>query len=332
MHKGDEQRTQVALFGVKPAGQKDKTAESPLTELWFSQMGRDTWTLVRTDKRGALFFVGEQNGGRLVRVDADGGKVAWQTEPFGAMFPTDPPAKFGGQVDPQQSKMLLRERVFTGAEPRQSEIIIATDDRTVCMVERAGRCAAVDGDTGQVLWTSRLPLTRIADATVSGGQLVVAGEFPQPQADNKIDRLGLFDARTGAQSAVNAAPISGVRYIRTTSRGDLILGAQGAIAAVSAVDLETAKASWTLSGHPAANAFEAWLLDDRLFLMSDSRTLWEVSAVSGGTPSRPIDVQGRLEARTPVAVWQAGDGVVAFATGRGLALIDSKGSLRQPTR
>lgn len=332
LHKGDERRSQVALFGLKPgqlAGEAAEDAPVPLTELWFSQMGNDIWTLVRTDQRGALFFVGEQNGGRLVRIDAEAGKVAWQTEPFGAMFPTDPPAKFGAQLDPQGGKFAVRERLMAGnGEPRSSEIIIATDDRTVCMVERAGRCAAVDSDTGQVLWTNRLPITRIADATVSGGQLVAIGEFPQPQADNKLDRLALFDARTGARSAVNAAPLSGVRYIRTTSRGDLIMGAGGTIAAVNAADLETAKAAWTLTGHPATNAWEAWLLDDRLFLLGDGRSLWEMSALSGAAPAKSIDMQGRLDARTPVTVWQTADGGVAFATGRGLALLDGKGGLK----
>ncbi|MDP1661643.1 MAG: PQQ-binding-like beta-propeller repeat protein, partial [Phycisphaerales bacterium] len=323
LHKGDERRTQVALFGLKPgqlAGEVAEGAAGALTELWFSQSSGDAWTLVRTDARGALFFVGEQNGGRLVRVDADSGKVAWQTEPFGTLFPVDPPARFGAGAQPQ--------RTVIGGEMRSTaEIVLATDDRTICMVERAGRCAAIDADSGQVLWTARLPVTRIADATVSGGQLIAAGEFPQPQADNKLDRIALHDARSGTQLAVVATPLSGVRYMRTTSRGDLILGAGGTITAINAADLETAKAAWTLTGHPAANAWEAWLLDDRLFLLGDDRTLWEVSAASGVASPRPIDVQSRLDARTAIAVWQTATGAVAFATGRGMALVDGKGNL-----
>ncbi|HZW08123.1 MAG TPA: PQQ-binding-like beta-propeller repeat protein, partial [Phycisphaerales bacterium] len=205
--------------------------------------------------------------------------------------------------------------------------VLATDDRTVCMVERAGRCASVDADSGQVLWTARLQVTRIADATVSGGQLIVVGEFAQPQADNKVDRVALLDARAGTPLAVTAAPITGVRYMRTTTRGDLILGAGGTIVAVNAADLETARTAWTLTGHPAANAWEAWLLDDRLFLLGDDRSLWEVPAGSGVAPERPIDVQGKLDARTGIAVWQSGSGTVAFATGRGVAIIGGKGTL-----
>lgn len=325
LHKGDERRTQVALFGLKRgqlAGEAAEGAAGALTEIWFSESGSEPWTLVRADSRGALFFVGEQNGGRLARVDAESGKVAWQTEPFGSLFPADPPERFGGPNGPQRASI--------GGELRMvSEIVIAADERTVCMVERAGRCAAVDADSGQSLWTARLPVTRIADATVSGGQLVAIGEFAQPQTDGKLDRLALFDARAGTQLAVTAAPISGVRYIRTTSRGDLIMGAGGTIVAVSAADLETAKASWTLKGHPAASAWEAWLLDDRLFLLGDDRSLWEVSAVSGAAPTKSIDTQNRLEARTAIAVWQpaGGAGVVAFATGRGMVLIDGKGGM-----
>lgn len=323
LHKGDERRSQVALFGLKPgqlAGEAAEGKEGALTELWFSESASEPWWLVRTDARGALFFVGEKNGGRLVRVDAESGKVAWRTEPFGSLFPTDPPARFG------DGGMALRTSI--GGEMRSSaEIVIATDDRTVCMVERAGRCAAVDADSGQVLWASRLPVTRIADATVSGGQLVAVGEHAQVQADGKADRLALFDARTGTQLAVTAAPVSGVRYIRTTSRGDLIMGAGGTIVAVNAADLETARTAWTLTGHAAANAWEAWLMDDRLFLLSDDRSLWEVSAVSGAAPTKVVDVQGRLDARTAIAAWQTGGGNVVFATGRGLVLIDGKGGL-----
>lgn len=326
LHKGDERRTQVALFGLKQGqlvGEAAEGAAGTLTELWYSQSGSDPWTLVRTDAKGALFFVGEQNGGRLVRVDAESGKVAWQTEPFGSLFPTDPPAKFGGGGGGGQP-----QRTSIGGELRSTaEIILATDDRTVCMVERAGRCAAIDADSGQVLWTARLPVTRIADATVSGGQLIAVGEFPQPQADNKVDRIALMDARAGTQLAVAAAPLNGVRYMRTTSRGDLILGAGGTIVAINAADLETAKTAWKLTGHPAANAWEAWLLDDRLFLLGDDRSLWEVPAGSGVAPAKAIDVQGRLDARTAIAVWQTGSGSVAFATGRGMAIIDGKGNL-----
>jgi outer membrane protein assembly factor BamB len=324
LHKGDDKRTQVALFGLKQgqlAGEAAEGAAGALTELWYSQSGSDPWTLVRTDARGALFFVGEQNGGRLVRVDAESGKVAWQTEPFGTLFPTDPPARFGGNGGAAQ-------RTSIGGELRSTaEIVLATDDRTVCMVERAGRCAAVDADSGQVLWTSRLAVTRIADATVSGGQLIAVGEYAQPQPDNKVDRIALVDARAGTPLAVAAAPLTGVRYMRTTSRGDLVLGAGGTIVAINAADLETGKPAWTLTGHRAADAWEAWLLDDRLFLLGDDRTLWEVPASSGLAPAKPIDVQGRLDSRTAIAVWQTANGTVAFATGRGLALIDGKGSL-----
>ncbi|HZW05984.1 MAG TPA: hypothetical protein VFF65_02580, partial [Phycisphaerales bacterium] len=49
MHKGDDRRTQVALFGLKRgqlAGEAAEGATSPLTELWFSESGSDPWTLV----------------------------------------------------------------------------------------------------------------------------------------------------------------------------------------------------------------------------------------------------------------------------------------------
>lgn len=323
LHKGDERRWQVAIFGLKQGQLVGEAAEGgagELAERWYSESGSNPWTLVRTDSRGALFFVGEQNGGRLVRVDADAGKVTWQTEPFGSLFPTDPPHRFNGGGAAQ--------RITIGGETRlMGEIVIATDDRTVCMVERAGRCAAVDADSGQVLWTARLPVTRIADATVSGGQLIAVGESPQPQPDNKLDRVALMDARVGTQLAVSAAPINGVRYMRTTSRGDLILGAGGTVVCIGAPDLETAKVAWTLTNHPAANAWEAWLLEDRLFLLGEDRALWEVSAGSGAAPAKSVDVQGRLDARTSIAVWQAGNGTVVFATGRGMALINGKGEL-----
>ncbi len=308
----------VAIFGRKPG---EPGAESePLQQLWTSK-GDVRATLLKADQRAALFWVQTETSGLLSRVDPVAGAVAWKSEPFAAYFPAQPrpptrEGRFEGYV----------QVAGLGYRPA-GEVVVTTDDHSVAMVERTGRCVLLDADSGQQLWTANLAIHRVFDSDMIGGQLIVAGERdmrgPGGALIGATPVVLVIDARTGAVQR-EITPVGGpVRRVVFTERGDLILLLS---TSVMCADPENGQPVWRIAQQPTAAAVEAGVLGERLLLMAEDRTLWQAGLADGQVAPGPLESRGRLDAAS-IQAFTTATGATAFTTSQGALIFDHAGAL-----
>ncbi|MBL0869942.1 MAG: PQQ-binding-like beta-propeller repeat protein [Phycisphaerales bacterium] len=307
----------VGLFG------STNTADGPLVkELWVSPLRVDRAQLFRQTRSSAVFFwPGDgrsETGPVLFRVDAkdQAAGLTWTSKVFSSFFPQGTAPRLGGQPfrTPLDGFRSLSEMLLTG------------DDRSIAMIERGGRCAVLDAETGERLWSGSLGLTRLTDAALLSGLLVVAGDpvpaANQPAADNRPALL-IIDARTGQVLRQVACPDGPVRWIRLTQRGDLIVGLESQIVSINT---ETGATEWSTANQPCGKSVDAWIVNDQLVVLDERRDLWLVSLSSGRAGQSPLEVRGRVEPTSRVQV-SGTDNAIAVRSSNGLLLYDRTGKL-----
>lgn len=307
----------VGLFGPT------NSAEGPLVkELWVSPLRVDRAQLFRQTRSSAVFFwPGDgrsETGPVLFRVDAkdQAAGLTWTSKVFSSFFPQGSAPRLGGQPfrTPLDGFRSLSEMLLTG------------DDRSIAMIERGGRCAVLDSETGERLWSGSLGLTRLTDAALLSGMLVVAGDpvpaANQPAADNRPALL-IIDARTGQVQRQIPCPDGPVRWIRLTQRGDLIVGLESQIVSINA---ETGATEWSTANQPCGKSVDAWIAGDQLVVLDERRDLWLVSLATGRAGQTPLDVRGRVEPTSRVQV-SSTDNAIAVRSSNGLLLFDRTGKL-----
>ncbi len=305
--------------------------DGPLQFVWTSDVLSDPVRLLQVDVSGATFYSSGPAGVWLWRVGRDG-RLAWRSETFLELL--RPLAS-----DPRAAESLrLREGDATplitlDGLRRPDEMIVTGDARLLAMLDRRGRAVVLDATTGQVRYTGLLPAVRIADARLTGGTLIVAGDAPpapfdgvagpaDPGAENAPDGgavsghvVLVIDAASGqprrsvrlvaegegasARGRPEGLPVrlSPFRWLRVSDRGDVYLGLSSS---VIALDPETGQIDWSLENHPASRSLDAWLVRDRLVVLGEDRSIWTIGGVSGQPGAAPLDTLGRYEPSQPV--------------------------------
>jgi outer membrane protein assembly factor BamB len=154
------------LSFVRPGGD-----DGGVEVAWASTWERDP-VLLRRDAATAWLFTPDDEGARLHRVSLEDGAVIWSSPPWpdliGALASRDPALAIGGapgRISPP-----------LGPPVRHEELLVVADRQTIAVVERTGRVVVLDAATGEVLWRSALGVTRVFDADLASGVLVVAGQ------------------------------------------------------------------------------------------------------------------------------------------------------------
>jgi outer membrane protein assembly factor BamB len=303
----------VALF----APQIKQEPKSPLTAQWTSPPTEDPVELVKLDRHAALLFFATAAGGVLERVDAQTMQSAWRSRPFPELFPQAAGQRVVGD----------RVRTPTDGLRLAEELLVCVDERSVGLVERTGRTAMFDADTGTVLWSSTLPISRVFDADVAGDLLAVAGELEEPGAPGGLmapkAALIVIEARTGrimSQAIIEGGPI---RWLRVTSRGELIVGTQ---TAVLSFDPEAAAVVWRNDLPPAIESMRAWTHGSSIFLVARDRSLWRMTTTTGALDAQAIETSGRLETGGEPTIYALDESRFALASPQGLAIFSVDGS------
>ncbi|MCW5764641.1 MAG: PQQ-binding-like beta-propeller repeat protein [Phycisphaeraceae bacterium] len=304
----------VALWGVQEPG-------APLAPLWTSDAPKDPVALVKTDRTSAYFFWATPAGGVITRVDAASRAVVFRSEPFNGYFPPGGPATAPNPND--------RMRTPLDGVRSVGELLATADERTLALVERTGRAVILDADTGAVLWAGLLPLTRIADCDLIASVLVVAGDRerrgPGGAVVESTPALAAVDARSGREMRQIDSPGGPVRWLRLTDAGDLVAGVQSAVASF---DLETGALNWKIGQGSAATTIDAWVVGDRLLVLGEDRTLWQVSVASGVVGAASLDTRGRFDTSSHVYGAATAEGGIAFRSPQGVVVFDARGELR----
>jgi hypothetical protein len=313
LHNEEERR--FALFGsTDPLG--------PLRELWSRSYQERAPVILRINQTSAELFwpvedpasrrpgqPSEQAGGVLERIDLIGGGTRWRTEPFASHFP--------GLAEPR-----IIDTPRDGARSAR-DLIVTMDKQTAVLVQRSGRIAAFDLQSGDLLWAGSSPVLRVFDADVLADALVVAGEQLTENLLEYEPAVAVLDARTGVALRQPDRPGQAVRWIRLTDAGRTLTGLRRAVACT---DTLTGMTNWVADNLDLQLSRDAWVFGDEVFILADASELWLASLADGPRKAKAIDMHGRLEPPARINALQAGDRY-AFATTHGLVLLGPDGGL-----
>lgn len=326
----DDGRVMLLSSGREP--------DAPMGQVWSAPADADPAELVRMDANAALLYLSTPAGGVLQRVEIPTGAVAWRTRAFGTHF-VGPEG--GGAIvpgprapgsTPAQGQAADRIRVPLEGSRSAVELLVCTDNRSVALVERSGRAVAFDADAGSTLWAAGLPIARVFDCDVAGSVLAIAGERDVHRPDGSVSAatsiLLIVDARTGHILHEIEPPTGQVRWLRLSSRGDLVVGCSGGLCSI---DPETGQVNWLNADPLATGSLRAWTLGQSLLLVGSDRSLWSISFSTGTT--RPVSLRRgeeesvRIETASEPQAYAIDNGALALCSPKGLLLIDRDGNV-----
>lgn len=325
----------VSIWG--PGAEGPGTTQ-PLARLWSKAVGEGgEGKLVKMTGESAYFALVKDADGVIEKVAAQGDKggvggmgVKWTSPKFSELF--DRAEQRGGGM--RRVRGVMADRLSTPAEGDvgPTNLIVSMDDRTLVLVQRSGRAAAIDTDTGEVLWKSRTGVGRVYDVDISSGTLVVAGDSEVAGANGAVVDLRpvmqVIDARTG-RPLQRIGDVGGhVRWVGFAESGALVACLDSAVVCM---DIATGQPNWTITSPDIMPATAMWLFGDHAVLLDPNRTMWLASISTGRLRQAPLEVpRTHVEATAAVDAFPLsgtqGSGF-AIATQQGLAIFGADGTL-----
>ncbi len=333
---------EISVWAVPTTDHADK--HELLTKAWSQPLGDNAKPfLIRTTPDAAFFAIVKDADVTVLKVAGSGGghmEARWKTEPLSKVFGA------------AESRTNLRRNPGAHAgftipaegETQPNNLIVVMDDRTLVLIQRSGKGAAYDTDTGELLWTARVGVGRVYDADLGaggGGVLAVGGDQEIYGSNGAVIDLKpvvqIIDARTGrpAQRIASVAELGGhVRWVGFAESGAAGVGGALIVALDTSVvcfDLNSGQPNWTISHADAMPVSAMWIFGDQLVLADQSRGLWLASISTGrlrpaalDMPRSHIDLSQTMDAFPLAAVPGTGFGI---ATQQGLALFGPEGTL-----
>lgn len=195
--------------------------DGALKDAWRRKLEGSSAALIRMDGPSAYFLYADRSAGAVEKVtlaekatpgtsgEAPKALSSWRTQPLAEIFASDTDGGGAGGAGTGPGTGGNARRV-SGADRfpvpneglyKSDDLLVTLDERTLIVVQRGGRAAGIDCDTGQVLWTLRTGISRVYDVDMAGGVLVVAGD-EEVLSGSRVSGLRgavqVFDARTGA--------------------------------------------------------------------------------------------------------------------------------------
>ena len=298
-----------------------------LKRLWNSSIEGD---LLRFDRTGVYLSAGrERNNARSVaRLDIDTGNLIWRTDPIAELFAR------GGE-----------ERLaVAGARPRidtpirsgvaHDEVLAVFDRRTLVLVERSGRLAGFDLDTGRLLWAHERAPDLVHEAAAGAGLLAVIGIRPGNEdsprhADGEAapfeNAMLLFDVRSGEPVATHReSPSQSMRWVRIDDSGLVVAGIRDG---VFAYDPSRRSVVWRSDRPTLRDTVGAWFVPGGIVVLDIDTNLHLLSRQDGSGTREALDVPGRLPSTSSrVEVVTLDDEHFVVATGRNVGVFDLAGA------
>jgi outer membrane protein assembly factor BamB len=305
---------QIALFAPNPE-------DGRLAPLWSrafdESQGRPSVLRTSWDST-LLFWPDDQRGPRLELINTRG-ETLWTTPHFASLLPP-------GNIDNPTP-------LFTplDGDVQPSDILVASDQTTVVLIERRGRAAAFDLASGKARWTRVLPTTAVYDAAIAAGRLVVAG-IVDVETMPQVLALDVLTGTPGASVGGPDKPLrASPRWLR--AGGDrIIIGLADSIASWNPAD---GSVDWSLTGPAAQRSVDAWIVDQRLILLSQAEELWQIDLATGVARDPSLRTAGRLgdlrrqrDPEDPGNTIAGGPGgSLVLASENGIACFDAAGEL-----
>lgn len=291
--------------------------DGPLTPAWSRLIeGKPDPLLLRIDEVSAWVFWPTQSGGWLERITLEDGSPMWASPPWDTLVL--------GVPTPDEDENAGRARFIDPVEGRvrADELLLTMDARTIIIVERGGRAAAVDSASGDTLWAAPLPLIRIHDVDTTGGVFAIGGVGTDRRGEFG-PMLATLDPRTGEPIHVDDAVSSEVRWTRVTASGDLLAGLRDRIVSVSPAE---GRLNYELVNPQTVETDDAWLVGDALLVRAPDDDIWMADTRTGMLRETPLDTRGRINTADRVVVEPVDAGIL-LASSDGVCVFDSTGEL-----
>lgn len=288
----------IALFRTNHTG--------GVREVWRAPMQAGAVTLANTWDAVYILEPGERVR-RIVRIDRDTGAVVWRGSLSNDFIPADDTG-------------LVTAGVF-----------VAMDHRTMAFVRTDGAAEAIDLDSGARLWSRPAILPAVADAAADADTLLIIGSLDRPQRGREADIIRpaalTIDLRTGETIERLEPALGALRWARLTSDGVAILGGD---AGVLAYDLLRERQQWLAEDLVGVRTIDAWPVGDRVIILGDDASLWQIDFGDGRPRARPLETLGRLTRTIQIGesprIAAVGDHLVVTSL-NGLLAFDRAGEL-----
>lgn len=301
-------------------------------KVWQTQLGGQQPTLLRADSDGAYLLMTSGSAGQILRVPAAPGGKMWSTEKLVPLFDAKDARAMRKMQDSGGPTVFFpspQDGILSTAD-----LTAAMDDRTIAIVQRGGKAAAFDTDTGKTLWSAATPVSRVYDIDIAGGVLVIAGDMEVPAAGGGVAELRpivqTVDARTG-RPLQRLSNVGGrTHWVRAAADGaTFVLGLDRAVVCL---DMASGRANWVLTLPEIVPASQAFIAGDRIVMVSPDRQLWQAQLSTGRLRPQPLDApRSHMEGMRPLEAFaatasEAADLVVS--TGQGIVIFGPEGELR----
>lgn len=292
--------------------------------------------LLKVTADAAYFMFISPSDGFVEKVGGSPAAARWKSQNFAAALAQDDSRGM------RRVPGVMADAMNTPDEGMQDprNLLVTMDDRTLVLVQRAGRAAGIDLDTGEILWSGPTGVGRVYDAQLVSGTLAIAGDQEERGEGNIVTGLRpaiqVIDARTGRATqklgesvlGVDGAGVGHVRWVRLTGSGTVIAGLDNAVVCL---ELSTAQVNWSLAGAELTPVTAAWVFGDELVMLSGDRNLWLANVATGRLLPRPLDLpRTHVDAARSIEVFPlsavpgSGFGV---ATQQGVAVFNAEGVL-----
>lgn len=317
---------EVALWRVAPgangAPSLEKVWSDPQAEAYLRMDARSLLVARRADQ-------GARTDRALTRRDINTGQAMWEVPSFRALFTERSRRPF--PAADERIETPLRSQVPA------SELVVLIDDRTMILLDRVGRAASFDYDSGRLLWAAELGVDRVYDAAMSDGALVVAGTparpAPSPDEPAKPDEsapeeqtvciVQVVGARTGVSQGTIPEPTD-VRWVTLSDDGALAYATEQQIVLADTARVE---ARWRHESAPLTDSFEGWSVQGRVIVRDRNGRLHALDAATGQPASAPFDTLGKSDQAFVDASLVTLGQRTALVTTRGLVIHDAAGAI-----
>jgi outer membrane protein assembly factor BamB/tetratricopeptide (TPR) repeat protein len=259
----------------------------------------------------------------VARHDLDTGEVVWRTPFFAELFSED------GGFDP----MGPAPRVDTPLERARplSDLFVLFDALAMVMVERTGRAASFDLETGRLLWAHEVgpaPVQPVHDAAAGSGVVAMGGLRLLPPEAREADGEAFhhvvvaLDAQTG-ELLFEHKEDEAIRWVRVSPEGPVLVATGESVVSL---DVFRRFVRWRNRDEAMRDTFGAWVFPGRAVLRDVNDSLYLIDTDSGRAGAA-LRLGERLNPGFQFARVVPLETRTALATAHGVALWDRRGEL-----
>ncbi|MEM7623467.1 MAG: PQQ-binding-like beta-propeller repeat protein, partial [Planctomycetota bacterium] len=294
-----------------------------LVPVWTRPLGASAASepiVVSLSPTAALLYHGVHEDARFEAIDTVTGLTRWSSPVFKQLFDARPARYETGVLEtPLDGQVWLRDHL----------IVVSTEH--VGIVERFGRAAIFDRESGVLVMAQQLDVPMVYEAAMQDGVLAVVGERPGDPAKNEGDGVvpmaAAYDiARGEAIYGPNEFrdQLSFGRWVRLADDRTMLLGLDLGIVGI---DLSRGEAVWTVDDPGVRLSGDCIVGRERAYVVGVDRQLWQIDLATGRLRDEPLEDLGRVSQATEITTHMRPDGGLVFASDVGLAVFDAAGRL-----